>query len=108
MWEAAGPCGGVRLGGVGPRRPCASRGRRHWRAAGRLPSATPVGHAREPPPHAPVLQAAAGCDIVMLDNYTPAALVEDARALKHAYPHVLVEASGVRNGAPCGGHAERR
>ena len=44
----------------------------------------------------------------MLDNYTPAALVEDARALKHAYPHVLVEASGVRNGAPCGGHAERR
>ena len=39
--------------------------------------------------------AAAGADIVMLDNYaTPAALVADAAALKAAHPRVLVEASG--------------
>jgi nicotinate-nucleotide pyrophosphorylase (carboxylating) len=40
-------------------------------------------------------QAAAGADIVMLDNYSPAALAEDARKLKEKFPHVLVEASGV-------------
>ena len=41
------------------------------------------------------LQAAAGADVVMLDNYTPAALAIDAAALKVLFPHVLVEASGV-------------
>lgn len=40
-------------------------------------------------------QAAAGADIVMLDNYSPAALAEDARKVKEKFPHVLVEASGV-------------
>ncbi len=39
--------------------------------------------------------AAAGADIVMLDNYpSPAALHADARALKARHPGVLVEASG--------------
>uniref|UniRef100_A0A6U4F908 Nicotinate-nucleotide pyrophosphorylase [carboxylating] n=1 Tax=Phaeomonas parva TaxID=124430 RepID=A0A6U4F908_9STRA len=38
--------------------------------------------------------AEAGADIVMLDNYTPAALQIDARALKARFPHVVVEASG--------------
>jgi hypothetical protein len=32
----------------------------------------------------------------MLDNYTPDGLAADAAKLKAAYPHVLVEASGVR------------
>lgn len=46
-----------------------------------------LGEARE--------AAAAGADIVMLDNYpTPEALSVDALALKAEYPHVLVEASG--------------
>ena len=43
----------------------------------------------------PSLQAAAGADIVMLDNYTPQGLAEDARKLKEKHPHVQVEASGV-------------
>ena len=30
----------------------------------------------------------------MLDNYTPEALAEDAKALKLLFPHVIVEASG--------------
>jgi len=38
--------------------------------------------------------AAAGADIVMLDNMPPAELKAAARALKAAHPHVLVEASG--------------
>lgn len=38
--------------------------------------------------------AAAGADVVMLDNYTPEGLKADARALKAAHPHVMVEASG--------------
>lgn len=39
--------------------------------------------------------AAAGADIVMLDNYSTAeALAGDARALKELYPHIIVEASG--------------
>ena len=38
--------------------------------------------------------AAAGADIVMLDNYTPARLAVDAPQVKAAHPHVLVEASG--------------
>ena len=38
--------------------------------------------------------AAAGADVVMLDNYTPEPLARDAAALKAAHPHVLVEASG--------------
>jgi nicotinate-nucleotide pyrophosphorylase (carboxylating) len=41
------------------------------------------------------LEAAnAGADIVMLDNYEPNALREDAKHLKHHHPHVLIEASG--------------
>ena len=43
----------------------------------------------------------------MLDNYTPAALVEDARALKLAFPHVLVEASGVRGSREGWGQGRR-
>lgn len=39
--------------------------------------------------------AAAGADIVMLDNYTPEGLAKDAAALKASYPHIIVEASGV-------------
>ncbi len=39
--------------------------------------------------------AAAGADVIMLDNYeTPAALAEDAAKVKAAHPHVLIEASG--------------
>lgn len=38
--------------------------------------------------------ASAGADVVMLDNYSPEALKEDAKKLKEKYPHVLVEASG--------------
>lgn len=36
----------------------------------------------------------AGADIVMLDNYSPQQLKEDAAQLKTTYPAVLVEASG--------------
>ena len=32
----------------------------------------------------------------MLDNYTAAALIEDAQRLKAAFPRTMVEASGVR------------
>ncbi|KAJ1633356.1 Quinolinate phosphoribosyl transferase [Pavlovales sp. CCMP2436] len=38
--------------------------------------------------------AAAGADIVMLDNFEPAALKVAAAQLKRAHPHVLIEASG--------------
>jgi nicotinate-nucleotide pyrophosphorylase (carboxylating) len=38
--------------------------------------------------------ASAGADIVMLDNFAPAALKRDAAALKARFPHVLIEASG--------------
>jgi len=38
--------------------------------------------------------AAAGADIVMLDNMAPETLKEAAKALKAAFPHVTVEASG--------------
>lgn len=42
----------------------------------------------------------------MLDNYaTPAALAEDARALKLAHPRVLVEASGGLSAATIAGYA---
>ena len=38
---------------------------------------------------------AAGCDVVMLDNYDSAgALIDDAKILKQSYPKVMVEASG--------------
>jgi len=38
---------------------------------------------------------AAGCDVVMLDNYASAeALIDDAKILKQSYPKVMVEASG--------------
>ena len=48
--------------------------------------------------HRFTLQGAAGADIVMLDNYKPADLIEDGKRLKAAYPSILVEASGVRKG----------
>jgi nicotinate-nucleotide pyrophosphorylase (carboxylating) len=38
--------------------------------------------------------ASAGAHVVMLDNFTPAAAHEAARAVKEKYPYVLVEASG--------------
>ncbi|NWX20921.1 NADC pyrophosphorylase, partial [Aegotheles bennettii] len=38
--------------------------------------------------------AAAGADIVLLDNFTPQALHEAAAAVKAAHPAVTVEASG--------------
>jgi len=36
----------------------------------------------------------AGADIVMLDNFAPADLHRAASAVKAAYPHAVVEASG--------------
>lgn len=48
--------------------------------------------------------AAAGADVVMLDNYaTAAALVADAATLKGEFPRVLVEASGGISAATIGG-----
>jgi len=38
--------------------------------------------------------ASAGADVVMLDNYSPEALKEDAKKVKQQHPHVLIEASG--------------
>jgi nicotinate-nucleotide pyrophosphorylase (carboxylating) len=38
--------------------------------------------------------AAAGADIVMLDNFPPEQLKRDAKTFKERFPHVLVEASG--------------
>lgn len=38
--------------------------------------------------------AAAGADIVMLDNFTPEQITRDSKTFKHAYPHVCVEVSG--------------
>ena len=38
--------------------------------------------------------AGAGADVVMLDNYEPAKLKEDAKAIKDKFPHVIIEASG--------------
>jgi len=38
--------------------------------------------------------ATAGADVVMLDNYEPDKLKEDAKTLKEKFPHVLIEASG--------------
>ena len=38
--------------------------------------------------------AAAGADIVMLDNFEPSQLKADAAQLKQQFPHVLIEASG--------------
>lgn len=40
--------------------------------------------------------AAAGADIVMLDNFTPETIKVAAKEVKDVYPHILVEASGVR------------
>ena len=40
--------------------------------------------------------AAAGADVVMLDNFTHDTIAAAAADVKAAYPHVLVEASGVR------------
>lgn len=41
--------------------------------------------------------AAAGADVVMLDNFTHDTIAAAAADVKAAYPHVLVEASGVRD-----------
>ena len=38
--------------------------------------------------------AKAGADIVMLDNFAPNKLKEDAKSLKEEFPHLLIEASG--------------
>ena len=38
--------------------------------------------------------AAAGADIVMLDNFAPAQLEKDAATIKQKFPNVLIEASG--------------
>lgn len=38
--------------------------------------------------------AAAGADVVMLDNFTPEGLKAAAGTIKAAYPHVLLEGSG--------------
>ena len=38
--------------------------------------------------------ASAGADVVMLDNYTPESLKDDAAKIKKQYPDVIVEASG--------------
>jgi len=38
--------------------------------------------------------ATAGADIVMLDNFEPERLKQDATTFKQQFPHVLVEASG--------------
>ncbi len=43
-------------------------------------------------------QAKAGADIVMLDNYSPPELALDAKKLKDAFPHIIIEASGVSLG----------
>ena len=39
--------------------------------------------------------AAAGADIVMLDNFTHLTIGGAAAEVKAAYPHIMVEASGV-------------
>lgn len=41
-----------------------------------------------------LVAAGAGADVVMLDNFAPERLKEDARTFKEKYPHVKVEASG--------------
>lgn len=38
--------------------------------------------------------AEAGCDIVMLDNFSPDEIKRDSKIFKDRYPHVVVEASG--------------
>lgn len=38
--------------------------------------------------------AAAGADIVMLDNFAPEDLKRDAALLKEQFPYLLIEASG--------------
>jgi nicotinate-nucleotide pyrophosphorylase (carboxylating) len=44
--------------------------------------------------HEAIEAAEAGAHIVMLDNFEPQQLKEDAKKLKEMYPHVIVEASG--------------
>lgn len=39
--------------------------------------------------------ASVGADIVMLDNYSPERLREDAAALKAEFPSLIIEGSGV-------------
>uniref|UniRef100_A0A8B8ER66 Nicotinate-nucleotide pyrophosphorylase [carboxylating] n=1 Tax=Crassostrea virginica TaxID=6565 RepID=A0A8B8ER66_CRAVI len=38
--------------------------------------------------------AEAGCDIVMLDNFSPAAIPDATKRIKASYPNILIEASG--------------
>uniref|UniRef100_A0A7S2WRU5 Nicotinate-nucleotide pyrophosphorylase [carboxylating] n=1 Tax=Rhizochromulina marina TaxID=1034831 RepID=A0A7S2WRU5_9STRA len=45
-------------------------------------------------PEEAIEAASAGADIVMLDNMAPEVLKESAAALKAAFPHLTVEASG--------------
>lgn len=41
-------------------------------------------------------QAEAGAEIVMLDNFDPPGLKQAAEQVKARFPHVTIEASGVR------------
>ena len=38
----------------------------------------------------------AGADIIMLDNYTSTTIHDAAKEIKTKFPHILIEASGVR------------
>jgi nicotinate-nucleotide pyrophosphorylase (carboxylating) len=40
--------------------------------------------------------ATAGADIVMLDNFSSISIHDTARQIKAKFPHILIEASGVR------------
>ena len=44
--------------------------------------------------------AKAGADIVMLDNFNAVEVGVAAKQLKASFPHLLIEASGVRNTRP--------
>ena len=46
--------------------------------------------------------ADAGCDIVMLDNFSPEEIKRDSIIFKNKYPHIIVEASGgIRENTIC-------
>lgn len=46
--------------------------------------------------------AEAGCDIVMLDNFSPDEIKRDSKIFKERYPHIIVEASGgIRENTIC-------
>lgn len=51
--------------------------------------------------HTTTIQAEAGAEIVMLDNFDPPGLKQAAEQVKARYPHVTIEASGVRVACVC-------